>query len=411
MPLNAYSAPFRAVRERLPVVWDYSTDTLAYGSDNLYPQRVEQVALRSGLSVTALNVLQEFTQGKGFEDEAIGDLQINVEGLIMDKLLRLVAYDYSWNNVFALHIQYNLALKISEVTPVFSKFCRFATPEDDGEIQVIRFSENWEDNLNKTGGEPRTIQDFWVFDPDPEVVKAQIGRSGGIGSYPGQILYATEFPWIYPTVIYDPVLDAVQTNGEIPLYELSNIQNSFHPSMIFKYPGKFETEEEKNDIIRKVQNMTGSHGAGSTMVIETPEEDLASFSFLESITVQNRDRMFEFTSRNNREAITQAFGTPPILLGFHPATGFVNQENMINSFNYYNQRTQARRDFITAWFGKFVPFLQAGPGEDPNLEIEPMLFVAAQEPPTVSPTGEVFERDDQGELEQVNGNNRDNESE
>ena len=399
---NIHSVPGMSVRERIPLVWDFSSDSLAYGQDNLYPQRVEQIALRSGLTVTALNVLQEFTQGQGFVNESLGSQVINSSGMTMDDLLKFIGYDYSWFDVVAIHFQYNLNLRISEATPIFSKFCRFALPDEiSKKIEMIRFSVNWEQNLSKTGGRPREIEDFWAFNTDPEVVRAQIQSSGGINNYPGQILYASEFQNIYPAVVYDPVLDAVQTNGEIPLYELSNIQNSFHPSTIFKYPGKFETEEEEREIKRKVQEMTGSMGAGSSMVVEVPEENFAEFDFLEPITVQNRDRMMEFTSRNNREAITQAFGTPPILLGFHPQTGFINQENMINSFNYYNQRTLPRRQFVETVTEKWFPFLQGAPAVD-DYTIQPLFFVAAQEPPVVSPTGEVFERDQEsGELQEV----------
>ena len=399
---NLHSVPGRSVRERIPLVWDFSTNSLGYGQDNLYPQRVEQIALRSGLCVTALNVLQEFSQGKGFTNEALGSFVINSEGLTMDKLLRRISYDYSWFDVVAIHFQYNLNLKISEATPIFSKFCRFAFPDELTQmIEIIKFSLNWEQNLDKTGGKPRAIEDFWKFNPDPETVAEQISRSGGILNYPGQILYASEFENIYPSVIYDPILDAVQTNGEIPLYELSNIQNSFHPSTIFKYPGKFETEEEEREVKRKVQEMVGSMGAGSSMVVEVPEEDLLEFDFLETITVQNRDRMMEFTSRNNREAIVQGFGTPPIILGFHPATGFVNQENMINSFNFYNQRTNPRRSFMEMVTEKWFPFFEGAPAVD-DFSINPLIFIPAQEAPVVSPTGEVFERDQEtGDLEEV----------
>ena len=401
-----HNVPSHFVRERVPVSWDFSTDTLSYGADNLYPQRVEQVAVRSGLCVTALNVLTEFSQGKGFENEALGDQVANSLGTTWDEVLKFVAYDFSWFNAFALHVQYNLNFKISEVTPILSKYCRFATPlQGDGTegqgIEMIRFSRNWEENLHRTGGTPREIQNFWVFDPNPEVVRSQMEASGGIFNFPGQILYATAFPFQYPTVIYDPVLDAVQTNGEIPLYELSNIQNGFHPSTIFKYPGKFEDEASERDILAKVRAMTGAQGAGSTLVIETPE-DLVDNDLIETITVDNRDRMFEFTSRNNRESITQAFGTPPILLGFHPESGFVTQENMINSFNYYNQRTEHRRDFLSDQIEKVYINTQDAQGID-EFTIDPLIFEPTQLPPVVSPTGEVFTREGDEELIEVNG--------
>ena len=131
-----HSANFLAVRERIPIRWDFTTDTISYGADNLYPQRVEQVALRSGLCVTALNVLQGFTQGQGWEDESLSSMVVNSEGLTMDKVLRHIAYDYSYFNAFALHIQYNL-LDAETLRKANMEHIRSLTKENEDSLYYV----------------------------------------------------------------------------------------------------------------------------------------------------------------------------------------------------------------------------------------------------------------------------------
>ena len=402
------------LRDRVPTLVGHEDNIFTFGLDNLYPQRVEQIVYRSPLANSAVLNLADFTFGRGFEDEAFAKQVVNEQlSLKINDLLRFNSWDHAQNNVFALHFAYNLNLEISNVTPIFSKYCRFARPEQEGlPVDKIRFSTNWENNINRTG-KPKEVKTFFIFNSNPEVIQQQIIDSGGIDNYPGQILYATMHPGIYPRVMYDPALDTIQSNAEIGLYELSNIQNSFHPSMVFKYPGKFENEEQRLNIERQINNMMGSPGAGTVLLVETELEDMTTnFSMLEPITIDNRDKLFEFTSANVRKTILQSFTVPGILLGDQPDSGAVTQENMLNSYNYYNEKIRNRRVFMSDWYEKWAPFFMDNivPANG-NYTINPLKFIPTQQAPIISPTGQVFMIDDEGEpqlIESTNGNSSNN---
>jgi hypothetical protein len=235
MHLQTYK--LTAYRKRIaePVRYDYNI--IYYDSDNLYPQRVKEIRRTSPLVTSATKIYRNFIFGEGFE--SLQDEQVNQDGDTWNDILKLVSKDYSEFQGFGLLLNADGNGAITEVQHIPFEFIRYGLPDRVGRIKQVAISRNWEQDSSKEGKNYAGVRPTYypLYNPKTAGEDAILGRP--------QVLYYTPEKFCYPYCTFDAVLDAAQADGEIQVFELSNIQNGFHSGMLFKYPGKFESEEEK----------------------------------------------------------------------------------------------------------------------------------------------------------------------
>lgn len=338
--------------KRLPIKRDRTDDIQTYDVDNLYPQRMEEISRTSPIAKSCIRVFSKFIEGMGFEDENINRIKINRRGTTVRDLLRVASKSWAHNQAFATHFNYNMLGEIREITPLFFKYVRMGLADRLGRISTLAFSTNWEQDPEKIRKE---VQHFPVFDPSPDTVLSQIEEAGGIRNYPGQILYFTPEPDQYPLATFDPMVDSVQSSGEIALFELANLQNGFMAGHIINYPGTFDDETDKEKVAAELREFKGARNAGTMMLVENPS--LISRPLVEKLEHPNNDKLFEVTSRNVKNTIVEGFTMPKPLAVINPETGMFNKEDMINSYVYFNILTQEVRDLFEDIFQDFLePF-------------------------------------------------------
>jgi len=339
-------------RKRIPTRIDLRKDITRYDVDNIYPQRVEQIQFRSPITNTAVNITADFINGEGFENN--GDFIVDETlNLSADDLLTLVSRDFSPFSGFSIHINFNGLGEITQLQFVKFKYCRFGIPNDNGTQHEIKVNINWEGDPNLL---PQGVQAETFTFPIFNINELDILGAGANG----QILYWTPENNIYPRASFDSVLDSAQLNGDIQAFELANMQNGFHGSSIFKWPGEFENEKERAEAKQSLQQMKGVHGGNSTMMVEMPlgTED---FNLLENLPANNNDRLFELTNRNVVERILQAFSLPGPLAGVFPPSGAIfNQNEIADAYVYYNNRVKNRRMILGRIFNKLGSMWEGG---------------------------------------------------
>jgi hypothetical protein len=335
--------------KRIPTVVDLRYGVQSYDIDNLYPQRADEVRNRSFTLKSAVDRLAEFIKGQGFEDVNLSNLVLNSEGMTGNDLLDVLAQDKAPFVGFALHFKYNLNYRISEITPLNWLFCRFGLPDDRGVVHDIKYNTNWERDPYKHLNNVFEVETYPVFNPDPAAVKEQMDEFGW-DCYPGQILYWTPKPGVYPKASFDAVFDNAQTQAEIGTFQVSALQNGFTASKIFKYPGELASKEDEQKIQDKLNPHKGSRGANSMMIVEVPDGDRAAQSLVEDLQMTNTDKMYEFTSKDARNAVRESLAMPAPLLGQLPENGMFNQQQMVDSYTYVNTMTQGHRDQIERVF-------------------------------------------------------------
>lgn len=360
------------VKKRVPVFVDRTDDILAYDVDNLYPQRNEEISARSGITMSCIERLARFTRGRGFANSGFGNTIINRKRQTVNKILQLNALDFAQHNGFALHFNYNLEGRISETNFIYFKYCRLGLPDENHFIHDIKFSTNWEQDPFKEEQSVRTILEYDIFNPNPEVVLSQMERDGGIANYKGQIMFYTPEMFVYPKSTFDAVVDSVQTSAEVPEYELGNVQNSFNADGIFRYKGRFEGEREKQEFKHEINQFKGPKNAGSIIVVE--DESETDSRLFEKIDRNNNDRMYDSTDKKSRDRIIERYAIPKALVGIYPDSGMFNQENMRDAFAIYNEDTEERRADISEAYKLWTNAFRDPINPEFNFSILPQQF-------------------------------------
>jgi len=317
-----------------PLARDYlylytSDDIVRYGEDNLYPERVKTVALRSPLVKSAILLLADFFEGDGFEDEP--EEVINDFGHNANDLLRLTALDLALYNGFAILVNFDgEGKKVSYYSLPFETV-RYNKPNKSGRITKVSVCQDWrEQNHNKE----MKIEEY------PLIMFGEDLNS--INSPKGAVLYYTGLRQEYPLSKMDAVFDTAEANAEVQLFQLSNIRNGFHSATIFKHIGGFANDKEKQEYEANIQELIGAENANSTFVIDL-DEDIKDTQLFEQLPSNNNDTIFDSTTRNILNSILQHFNVPPSLMGVSSEGAVFTQSNILDDFKYMIQRFRDKR--------------------------------------------------------------------
>jgi len=337
--------------KRLRTFVDRTEGIQWYTRNNLYPQIVEAVRDRSYTIKSACDRLSKFLRGEGFEDKLLADLVVNSKGLTLNNILKQVAIDgASFSGSFVVHLGVNMNGQYNNISVWPLQYWRFGLPDENGDIHDYNYNSNWERDPYKELSNAKNIIEYDKFNPDPEAIKEEINEHGL--SYKGQVFYFTPLEDQYPLATFDSVLDQGQTQEEIGLFRLSSIQNGLNATNIFSYPGKFEDKQKEQDFIESISQFKGGAGAGSTIVIEDESGTRKAQDLVTPLSLQNNDKIHEFISKDDKNAIMEAFAMPKGILGVLPEAGMFNQENLQQEYIYYNSITRDYRTDISDAFKK-----------------------------------------------------------
>lgn len=326
--------------KRMPLYVDRTQGIQTFGADNLYPQRMEEIKNDSKDTKNAVARLGSFIYGDGWEDLVLANLVMNAKGHKANKILRLLSPDRASFDGFALHFKYNLNFKIAEVSVLEFMYNRFGIADEEDDVHDIKYCTNWERDPYKSTQRAIKIFDYPVFNPDPNVVREQMMQHGW-DNYPGQILFWTPKEGKYPYATFDPVANDAQTQAEISLFDVAAMQNGLTAATIFKYPGTFATKAEETEFKNDIQQYKGSTNAKSIIVIENPQGSEADL--VESLQLQNTDKMHEGIDKRTKNAIRENFSQPMEILGHSPDAGMFNKQQILEAYEFYNTITDPYR--------------------------------------------------------------------
>ena len=114
-----------------------------------------------------------------------------------------------------------------------------------------------------------------------------------------------------------------------------------------------------------MRNMTGTRQAGGVVYLEGKVRNLP-------VTINQMDKHYNTLKNSDKEDILERFRVPPVLVSRTRQGGFPNQDEIVNSFNYYNGVTQKYRDEVSRVFSKFMSYWRDDITS--NFLIEPTTF-------------------------------------
>lgn len=317
--------------KRLHVDIAYPVDKIIpYDKDNHYPNKVKEIAQRSGTTMGAINKYSEFISGEGFEGM---DTEINRKGQSLWDILRHISYSKAMFKGYALHFNYNVLGQITEINPINFEFVRWHR-----DLNKLVVNCDWIKRRNLKQQE----EEYYPYDPSN--VGNEIMECGGIGNYNGQLFY-----WIpnlsdwYTPCTWDSAIDDAQFEAEAKLYSLSSIQNDYSLSGYILYPKNITDKGDIDAIKEEYSKDKGSSNAGGVRVIGTmPVEGMNNWKLFHPISRNNIDNLHTNQKEDSRFNIYATFNMPPILCGVAKG-GMFNQESFADAFHYYNSATETDR--------------------------------------------------------------------
>lgn len=339
--------------KRLRTFVDRTEGIQWYTRNNLYPQIVEAIRDRSYTIKSATNNLSKFLRGEGFEDQAVADLVVNSKGNTLNNILRQLTLDAAtYSGGWVAHLGVNMLGEYNSLSIWPLAYWRFGLPDSNGDVRDYKYNSNWERDPYKEIDNAVNILTYPKFNPNKEDILEEMEAWGGAMHYPGQVAYFSPLEDQYPLATFDSVLDQGQTQEEIGIFRLASIQNGMNAGSIFSYPGKFNDAQEERNFKESLNEHKGGRGANSIMVIEDESGLRKAQDLITPLTIQNADKIHEFISKDDKNAIMEAFSQPKGIAGILPETGMFNQQQIEEEYTYYNSHTRDGRTDISESFKK-----------------------------------------------------------
>lgn len=301
---------------------------LAYGEGNLFPQNLLNVTSDSVTARACLAARAQFIQGNGFLDQTISQMVVHRSGLTMDTLLNRQANTIAYFETIVLHIGYNGLGKIASIKPIPFEFIRLAEPDDMGVITHAAICPYLDGGYN--ANKKNLFTKLPLFNPDPEVVMAQMIEAGGIDQYQGQILY--EPFWApgdgyYHNPSYLPAIRAIESEGQLDLYNWNTIVNGFNVAGILSVvtgsdkPETYDPYYDPNSIEYQLSDNQGAENASRVMVMRFKSIAELQATKFEAISGVELAARYQYTASWAETSIARAMRTPNELIGIRREGG------------------------------------------------------------------------------------------
>ena len=369
--------------QRIDVSYLSTLGIKAYGRNNLYPQQAKAILDASSTGAQCADRYARFIEGEGIANAIIYELEVNHFGETTDDILSAIAQDLANYGGFALHVNYDLNCKVSEIQHVPFESCRLQEDDDSGYIATIVTHPDWQGRTTRNGKILRvskdTITSFYRFNPAPEIVRAQIAASGGIDYYKGQILWvSTAGRDRYPLPKYDRVLTELSTDEGLSNIKFRNARCNFLSSafVITKTSQSLNEDEiqrqavEARGFAEMLAEFQGDE-RGNVLINLTIANDEEKPEIVEFPT-KNFDKDFQVTDNSVVERIYCAFEQEPFLCVRSGKLGF-SGTTIHDCYAYYSSLVSKEQRLIERNLEKIFDVWHE-PLADTSCYIQPLTY-------------------------------------
>lgn len=342
--------------QRIDVGYLAALGIKAYGRNNLYPQQAKAILDASSTGAQCADRYARFIEGAGMANAVIYGLEVNHYGETTDDIVSAIAQDIATYGGFALHVNYDLNCKVVEIQNVPFENCRLAEDDDSGYIGKIVTHPDWQGRTTRAGKVQRvskdTITTYDRFNPDPNIVRAQIAASGGIDYYKGQIM------WVslagrdrYPLPKYDRVLTELSTDEGLSNIKFRNTRCNFLASaFVITKKGQALNEDEAvrqavaaRGFAEDLAQFQGDE-TGNVLISLTVEND-EEIPEIKEFPTKNFDKDFDVTDKSVVERIYCAFEQDPFLCIRNGKLGF-SGTTIHDCYTYYASLVSKEQRYI-----------------------------------------------------------------
>lgn len=320
---QSYSTPFLSVgggNLALPRVRPYYNVNgyVPFGSDNLYPQLLNQMYYTSPLHGAIINFKINATIGGGFEivtdkSSAKDKLMVatfeKVNGF--NKLVKQITADVIIHNRVTLLLHFNDKKELIKIKGLGPETVR---KSEDGSRYF--WSSDWSRYIMQKEYKPYSP----LCDDKIQLWEWQ-------DNFAGQDVYAL------PS--YSSALNWCFLDGDQSFLHKANIQNSIFASMIISLPKNFQSNDEAQKYIEHFRNNTGAENAGKVILLANDSKD-----DMPEITVpatSQNDKLFLQTDKSIKDNICFAHEINPSIMGIKVAGSLGNAQELEMSYAIFEK--------------------------------------------------------------------------
>lgn len=360
---NLYSikgGEFQAIE--LPAIREVrGKDYMAFGADNLFPQKLIELYDSSAMHHTCIQAITEGILGEGLE--VIGDEYINTKGETIDEIFEKITLDYALYQGYAINIIWNKERSaIAEIYHLPFANVRSGKRDENDEVNEYMYSSNWA-NLRKYPFE--TYRSFDATDNK--------------GDNASQIYYCFNYTpgnEVYPLPGYVGALNSIDLDHRISVFHNSNISQGLAPSMFLKMNNGTPTPEAQREIYREIEStFSGENNAGRFFLTfsDGPERAME----VQTIDNANDDYYITLSDHITRNILTSHRISSPLLLGIKDASGFSNNadEIAVAYAHFEGVVIEPKRKKIVSSFGYILKLA----GYNVKLQVKPNRLLSMNE--------------------------------
>lgn len=389
----------RKSEPRLDSKYLQALEIQAAGEGNTYYQDVHNIIQASSSGCECVERFADFIEGAGFADASLYGRVLNHRKDTADEIHRLVCADLAEYGGFALHLNYNLAGEITEVNHVPFEICRLEEPDSNGYVARICTHPDWTGKKTFAGKtkpvDKKNVKRFPKFNPNINVIHAQIAQAGGVENYNGQIYYfSTAGRDRYPIPRADRVLTEMSTDEGLANVKWRNVRNNFLPAAMvltrkgqaspmgrYAPAGEEPYQYERGDryandgFSDSLQQLQGDTEACKLLEVILENDEQAPE--VVSLPTSNYDKDFSVTDQSVTERIYAAFGQEPWYCIRSGKIGF-SGTLLVDAFSYYNSIVYKYQRMIERAFVDIMAHWHEG--AIANCAVLPLKYKQAETP-------------------------------
>ena len=297
------------------------------GENNAYSEEMELAIGNSPTGSRAKELFIKYVYGKGITDD-LNDKFKN--GVLLSEVAKDVTDDVVTQNGAFIHTTYKVEVNGENVVFLpdqpksldYNK-CRVSKEDDDDNKGMILYKSFNKLDTSLTKQEKKAERKYYPFNPDNEVVKAQIERDakeakyegddwlGKIKHYRGQVMYLNLTPkFRYAISKFDSVYNDLDTQYRLSVYSNTMTRDGFLGKTAILTQGLDDKASEK--VKEDVSNWLGAEGSSGVYHLDVEEiESLDNVLKILQVPSQFDHKQFESITKELRLNILGAANNLP----------------------------------------------------------------------------------------------------
>lgn len=324
---------------------DKREEVYNWGIDNLYPDTIENLVNSSVTSKLCVDLAAKSIYGASFGE--LGNMIVNNEGQTLNQILRIASREYAKHGNCFIHFGYNAELKIKSIRVLPTTMMRVGKSDDLGYSGKIVEYENWDSSYNRIYKKKFRVYDR--YNPNENVIKAQIAAADSILKYKGQVLHLKgDSNDVYGisdlnTVLYEALLESNSQK-----FRANNSENGFLSTKLM-VTKPFKDDEERSSFKTNLKKLQGADNTGKILLLESSQatDALSEQVKLEDLSSPYNDKLFEYSDSMAEKNICKAFTIPTFLVNGSESGIFGNSGELIRQGRemLYESQAESRAMF------------------------------------------------------------------